>query len=126
MSAPHPFHTWLARQLETRKEAPRTWAELARATDTNQGAFTRWGAGLVNPSIEMVRRVAKALQLDPLRLMVIAEILEPSEVRQQVIVPDPTLLTDDELIAEVERRIKRRAHPDEVRPTNSPTPLFQA
>lgn len=119
----HPFHTWLARQLQANGQ---TWADLSRSAGIGEAAFTRWKAGKVNPSIEMVRRVSKALGMDTLRLLVIAEILEPEEVRQQVVVPDVTLLTDSELVREVERRMKGDPPPDEhPHPKNSPTPLFQ-
>lgn len=119
----HPFHIWLERQLEARGQS---FAELGRAAGIGEAAFTRWKNGKVNPSIELVRRVARAMSMDPLRLMVIAEILEPEEVRQQVVVADVTLLTDEELIRELDRRLKGDPHPDErPHPRNSPTPLFQ-
>lgn len=119
--SPHPFHTWLDGQLKDRGE---TWADLSRSAGIGEAAFNRWKNGRVNPSIEMVRRIAEAWRTPILGLLVRAEILTAQEVRQQVVVADITQVTNDALAAEVLRRMDGRGHPDNVRPKNSPTPLF--
>lgn len=63
----------------------------------------------------MIRKVADALSYQPgerLRLMVIAEILTPEEARsaqEPMQVPHADLLTDDELLIEVKRRMRRKS-----------------
>ncbi len=102
-SEPHPFHAWVDRELVRRRNAneePSSWASLGRRMNTNEAVFTRWKSREIKPSITMVRRVADALGFakhERLRLMVIAEILEPEEVQHEVIVAGPDLLTDDEV-----------------------------
>ena len=104
--SPHPIYTWLDRELLKREMS---WAKLCRLTEISNSTFHRWRDRKINPSIPMIRRVADVLGYEPqdrLRIFVIAEILEPSEVRQTVTSPDPALLTNEELLFEVKDRMR--------------------
>lgn len=111
---PHPFHAWVDRELARRRNAgeePSSWSALGRAMNTNEAVFTRWKSREIKPSIRMVRRVADALGVpvgERLRLMVVAEVLEPDEVRCEVVVKDPDLLTDDEVWEQVDKRFRHQ------------------
>lgn len=121
---PHPFHGWLARKLEKRGE---TWVAFSARTGIGTPTLNRWKNGEISPSVKMVRRVAEALDLkdELLRLLVIADILTPAEADQSVVVPDLTRVTDDDLISEVERRIKRLPSTSPAQ-GNSSMPLFRS
>jgi len=107
VQTPSPFYTWLSRRLVTKGL---TWATLSRMADVGEPTFTKWKTGRAKPSLEMVRKVAKALDEDPIRLMVIAGLLLPEEVeRPAVLPPDVSLFTDEELAAELLLRARRRA-----------------
>lgn len=120
----HPLHTWLARQLEKRGE---TWVAFAARTGIGTPTLNRWKHGEISPSVKMVRRVAEALdyQDDFLRLLVIAEILTADEVGQRVVVPDLTKVSDDDLIEETARRIKRVPN-GPAGQNHSPMPVFRS
>lgn len=121
---PHPFHTWLARQLDKSGE---TWVGFSARTGIGTPTLNRWKNGEISPSVKMVRRVAEALglQSELLRLLVIADILTPEEVGQRVVVPDLTRVSDDDLIAETTRRIKRQPPPAAPGRGNSVGPIFR-
>lgn len=129
---PHPFHVWLGRELE---KTGTSWAAFGRESGIGESFFNRWKNDAIAPSVSKVRQVVKGLGLpeeDILRLLVIAQILKPSEVRQQIVVPDPDLLSDEEIIQQVTKRLRRRRageasydhrHPDD---NADPIPLFHS
>lgn len=120
----HPFHPWLARQLEKRGE---TWVAFSARTGIGTPTLNRWKNGEIAPSVKMVRRVAEALDMQDqlLRLLVIADILTPAEVQQSVVVADESKISDDALIAEVERRIKRLPASSPAQPSSA-MPQFRS
>jgi len=79
----------------------------------------RWARGEQPKSVEMVRRVARYLDLPIRRLVIIAELFEPDELLEELVVPDPRLLSDERLITMFTEEMRRRfIKPDQGEPAS--------
>lgn len=105
----HPFYVWVAARAGERRMS---LADLSRRADVSQAVFTRWKAG-AGPSVDVVRRIAGALGVDFLHLLVVAGLLLPSDVSAHLVAPDVTELSDDELLRELNRRMAEPPTPEE-------------
>lgn len=83
-------------------------SELARRAEVHQTLVGRWIRGETAPSVDNARSVADALGRPTAEVLVAAGILRDDEVALQQ-VTNPADLTDDELLAEVGRRMKTGA-----------------
>lgn len=82
---------------------------LSELTGLDRSAFTRWRKG-ERPNLDTSRLVAKAFGMTALEVMVKARLLFAEEVGLRgVSSPDPAALTDQQLVAELTRRLKRRS-----------------
>lgn len=81
-------------------------ADLARAAGISHTRLTRWREGQA-PSVDAARAVATAFGVPLLTVLVAAGLLTAEEAGQQsVSPPDPQRLTDEQLAAEMLRRMK--------------------
>lgn len=92
---------------------------LFRHLGLAESTFYRWRSGSA-PSVEIIRDIAHALELEILPLLVIAGILLPHEVEFNRVVPDVELLTDEAMLLEL---LARR---DGSRRDASPAPTHRS
>ncbi len=89
-----------------------TTARLSELTGLDRSAFTRWRRG-ERPTLDTARLVAKAFGISPLEVMVEAQLIFPEEAGMKGMrSPDPGALTDQQLVAELSRRLKRSSPSD--------------
>ncbi|MBW4716829.1 helix-turn-helix domain-containing protein [Saccharothrix obliqua] len=79
---------------------------LARATGVHRSRFTDWRRGK-SISIETSRAIAKLFEVSPLEVLVAAELITEEEAQLRHTRPNPAELSDEELVAELKRRLKR-------------------
>lgn len=106
---PQPHYGALARWLEDQLAA-RGWTvtDLANHSGLNRSGIQRWKSGALRPDMANARILADALGRPILELLVACEYLTAEEARQRNAAPvDPVKLTDDQLLRELRRRIKR-------------------
>ena len=82
-------------------------ADLTARTGLDRSRFTEWRKGK-RPTLDTARLVAKAFDMSPLEVMVRAQLLTAQEVGLRDAAPDPAVLTDQQLLAELGRRLNRR------------------
>jgi len=116
----HPFYRWLVRELAKRGEQGKdvtSLADLGRAADIDDSTFDGWRRGEIDPTLDTVRSVARALGLETIRLLVIAQLLTEEEADQweaRSSLDHPSVLSDDELIQAIgdyARELTRRRTP---------------
>jgi len=74
------FREYLRRLMdETRPRIP-DFAELSRLTGINQSLFSRWRSGQVQPGVDSLRKVAAALNVQPVRLYLAAGLTDAAEL----------------------------------------------
>lgn len=88
-------------------------SDLAKASGVKHPVISRWMDGTSLPDVASLRRLVKPLGVPLLELMVAAGHLSPQEANMKAaprkpVPPDVTKLTDDELVAEVHRRLRAR------------------
>lgn len=82
-----------------------TATDLANATGVSQSIISRWISGATKPSVENLRPVASVIGRPLLEVVVAAGILTPDEANATFVHAPATELSDDQLVAEVARRI---------------------
>ncbi len=103
--------TWdeyVQRHLDVLGWTPRV---LATHAEVDQSAVGRWINEGKLPTIDAIRRVCKALHRDIREGLVAADYFTGSELgldHPVPVPPDPALLDDEELLFEVERRMRAR------------------
>ncbi|MFE2752689.1 helix-turn-helix domain-containing protein [Actinosynnema sp. NPDC059335] len=102
-SAGAPWWDFVQRQLDDRGM---TTADLTKATGIDKSRFTQWRQGK-RASLDSARLIAKAFGMSPLEVMVEARLLTAQEVNLDRVSPDPAQLTNQQLLAELDRRLKR-------------------
>lgn len=103
-NTPSPLWTYIETNLENRGL---TTGDLARATGVHRSRFTDWRRGK-SISIETARAIANLFQVSPLEVLVAAELITAEEAQLRHTRPDPAALSDEELVAELRRRLKRK------------------
>ncbi|MEU6154546.1 helix-turn-helix transcriptional regulator [Actinosynnema sp. NPDC047251] len=99
---PSPLWTYIETNLENRGL---NTGDLARATGVHRSRFTDWRRGK-SISIETARAIAKLFEVSPLEVLVAAELLTPEEAQLRHTRPNPAEVSNEELIAELKRRLK--------------------
>jgi transcriptional regulator with XRE-family HTH domain len=102
-SADSPWWDFVQRQLDDRGMST---ADLAEKTGLDRSRFTEWRRGK-GASLDTARLVAKAFGMSPLEVMVKAQLISAQEASLNRASPDPAQLTDQQLLAELGRRLKR-------------------
>ncbi|WP_439377441.1 helix-turn-helix domain-containing protein [Amycolatopsis lexingtonensis] len=82
-----------------------TAADLGRQADVHPTSISKWVRGVEVPSVENSRRAADALGVSLLEFLAQAGILTREEVRGRGTVVDLENLTDEQLLAEMRRRL---------------------
>ncbi|MFC6091117.1 helix-turn-helix transcriptional regulator [Saccharothrix sp. BKS2] len=80
--------------------------DLTRVTGVDRSRISEWKRGR-GVSLETARAVARLFEVSPLEAWVAAELITDEEARLQRARPDPADLTDQELVAELTRRLER-------------------
>jgi transcriptional regulator with XRE-family HTH domain len=94
--------TWIAGQLEAREWSA---ADLARESSVSEARITEWKNAGMRPSIPSARRVATALGVPLLDVLVAAEHLTPEEARRcDANTPRVCPCTTGEILDELTRR----------------------
>lgn len=83
-----------------------TTGELARGLGVDRSRLTDYRAG-GRPSVATARRAALLFRVDPVAVLVAGGLLTAEEAGLRRARPDPAELGDDELIAELRRRVKK-------------------
>jgi transcriptional regulator with XRE-family HTH domain len=86
-------------------------AQLAVQVDANPASVSRWLKGEVSPDLaglRFVRSTAEAFGVPLLEVMLAAEVLTEDELGVVRVAPDPDLLTDDELLQQLDKRMRQR------------------
>ncbi len=104
-SAASPWWDFVQRQLDDRGMST---ADLAEKTGLDRSRFTEWRRGK-RPTLDTARLIAKAFDMSPLEVMVKAQLLTAQEVALRDAAPDPAVLTDKQLLAELGRRLNRQS-----------------
>ena len=128
----HIFYRWLRRELAKRAEQGKdvtSLADLSRTADIDDSTFDGWRRGEIDPTLDAVRRVARALGLETIRLLVIAQLLteeEADEWEARNLLDHPSVLSDDELIqiiGDYARELIRRRRPRAATSGNGREPV---
>lgn len=82
-------------------------AEIARVAKVDGGTVSRWKRGTVKPSVESVIAIARNWNRPAVEALVAGSYLDAADAAQVIeIGRGASDLTDDELIAEMQRRMK--------------------
>lgn len=85
-----------------------TTGDLSRQAAVDRSRISEWKKGK-GVSVDTARAVAKVFETSPLEAWVAAELITAEEADLKSPRPDPAALTDQELIAELTRRLKRKS-----------------
>ncbi|MCA1009073.1 helix-turn-helix domain-containing protein [Rhodococcus hoagii] len=83
-------------------------ARLAAEAGVTPSIVSRWMSGAHKPTADRVRAVAEALDVSVMEAMIAAEVITAEEAKVTALAPDPKLLSDQELLYEVSRRLAER------------------
>ncbi|NKU37723.1 helix-turn-helix domain-containing protein, partial [Rhodococcus hoagii] len=83
-------------------------ARLAAEAGVTPSIVSRWMSGAHKPTADRVRAVAEALDVSVMEAMIAAEVITADEAKVTALAPDPKLLSDQELLYEVSRRLAER------------------
>lgn len=82
--------------------------DIAAAAGVDVSGISRWLAGSNRPDADRAVRFARAFHRPPLEALVAAGYLEPEEVNAEVVSVDVSAMTNEELVAELSRRLAQR------------------
>ncbi|WP_433268060.1 helix-turn-helix domain-containing protein [Actinosynnema sp. CS-041913] len=94
---------YLQANLESRDM---TTGDLARGAGVDRSRLTDWKRG-GKASVESARAIASLFDASPLEVMVAAGLITREEAELRQARPDPTKLSDEELVAELKRRLRK-------------------
>ncbi len=80
--------------------------DLSEMANVDRSRISEWKRGK-GVSLETARAVARVFEVSPLEAWVAAELITDEEARLQRARPDPADFSDQELITELTRRLKR-------------------
>lgn len=83
-------------------------AHLAAEAGVTPSIVSRWMSGAHKPTADRVRAVADALNVSVMEAMIAADVITPEEAKVTAMTPDPKLLSDQELLNELTRRLTER------------------
>jgi transcriptional regulator with XRE-family HTH domain len=105
-SADSSWSDFVQKQMDDRGMST---GELTDKTGFDRSRLTAWRKG-ERPNLDTARVVAKAFGMSPLEVMVAAKLITAEEAELKgVSSPDPGALTDQQLVAELGRRLKNRS-----------------
>lgn len=81
---------------------------VAEEVGTNASVVSRWLSGEMHPNLESIRATAEAFGVPVIEAMLAAEALTEDEVGVKRVSPDPDLLSDEEIVRQVAKRMGRR------------------
>lgn len=81
---------------------------VAEEVGTNASVVSRWLSGEMHPNLESIRATAEAFGVPVIEAMLAAEALTEEEVGVKRVSPDPDLLSDEEIVRQVAKRMGRR------------------
>ncbi|WP_082359811.1 helix-turn-helix transcriptional regulator [Rhodococcus opacus] len=87
------------------------WSQnrLAKDTGINASVISRWINDGMEPGVKSIRLVAEAFGVPVTRALLAAGAVTADELGiLPVVAPDPDLLTDDELVRQLDRRLRQR------------------
>lgn len=97
------FPQYVRRQLD---RLDWTVADLARAAELPESTVGRWVRGKTVPGIDSARQLAEALRRPLLEVLVAAGLITAEEAKQRTVARhDPADLTNEQIAAEVARRL---------------------
>ena len=85
----------------------REWdqATLSKRAHLNPATVSRWFTDDAQPSIKNIRQVAEAMGIPVVEAMLAADVLTEEELQVKIVAPDPDLLTDEEVLRQVAKRM---------------------
>ncbi|MEV0679845.1 helix-turn-helix transcriptional regulator [Actinosynnema sp. NPDC050436] len=104
MAEPENTPSWWEYLEENLARRGLTTGDLARGAGVDRSRLTDWKRG-GKASLDSARSVAGLFGASPLEVMVAAGLLTPDEAELREARPDPGRLSDEELIAELRRRM---------------------
>ncbi|NUT46613.1 MAG: helix-turn-helix transcriptional regulator [Saccharothrix sp.] len=105
-SADSSWSDFIDQQMADREMSTK---ELTEKTGFDRSRLTAWRKG-ERPTLDTARVVAKAFGMTPLEVMVAAKLITAEEAELRgVSSPDPAALTDQQLVSELGRRLKRKS-----------------
>ncbi|MEU4804277.1 helix-turn-helix transcriptional regulator [Actinosynnema sp. NPDC023587] len=104
---PPPLWEYIEKNLENRGL---TTGDLAKATGVHRSRFTKWRQG-DSISIPTARAIAALFETSVVEVLVVAGLIGDDEARLQRARPDPAALTNEELVAELRRRLSPGSAP---------------
>lgn len=104
-STPSRWWQYIEANLENRGM---TTGDLARRANVDRSRISEWKRGK-GVSLDTARSIAVLFEVSPLEVMVAAELITAEEAQLRRAQPDPAALTDQELLAELGRRLRRSA-----------------
>ena len=85
----------------------REWdqATLSKRAHLNPATVSRWFTDDAQPSIKNIRQVAESMGIPVVEAMLAADVLTEEELQVKIVAPDPDLLTDEEVLRQVAKRM---------------------
>lgn len=95
-------------------------ARLATEIGVTGSSVSRWMTQDVRPTPDRVQAAAEALGVSVAEAMLAAEIISVEELGVTRVAPDPDLLSDEEILRQVEKRMRRNVDAPNVVVTRNP------
>ncbi|MBB5956417.1 transcriptional regulator with XRE-family HTH domain [Saccharothrix tamanrassetensis] len=96
--------TWWDFLMDNLRSRGLSTGDLARGAGVDRSRLSDWKRG-GKASVESARAIAVLFDASPLEVMVAAGLITPNEAALRQARPDPARLTDDELVAELRKRL---------------------
>lgn len=96
-------------------------ARLAQAAGYSPSVVSRWLSGEHLPSHDKLRATVDALGANILEAMLAAGFIRPDEIGATISATDPDLLSDEEILRQVQKRMGAGVKPVDATSDNQPT-----
>ncbi|UZG58239.1 helix-turn-helix domain-containing protein [Rhodococcus opacus] len=83
-------------------------AQLAGAVGVDGATVSNWINKTAKPKLEKVQPIATALGVPVVEVLVATELISEDELSVTRVVPDPDLLSDEELLHQLAKRMRQR------------------
>lgn len=100
-------------------------AELSRQANVSAATVSRWFTDGAQPGVKVIRSTARALGVPIVDAMIAAEALTHADLGVNHVAPDPALLSNEDLLRQLEERLRlatTSAAPAEPSPPPPPVP----
>lgn len=100
----------------------KSWSatRLAAEVGVTPSSVSRWMTQDARPTPDRVQASAEALGVSVVEAMLAAEIISEDELGVTRVAPDPDLLSDEEILRQVEKRMRRNVDAPNVVVTRNP------